>query len=217
VIEFVGNFRLPVWHEGCNRRSYPNAVCDATKDSTKKPPKIFDNRITLVSSARFTGLSILLKGEMTMAETEKKEKIEYDEFRIDLFGDWTGSRVDRRTHVPARALAILFTLPVPTNDAEAQQMYGCDMATIVEKGVVQISYDKDSFIDDWKKDPAHADSSPEDFGVEFEKSLVSTPTKREKRSEVKAKAADMKKLEAATGLTVDQILAKLKEAGITKA
>jgi len=152
----------------------------------------------------------------TNGTTEKKNKIEYMEERVDLFQNWTGVRIERRTHIPARELAILFTLPVPSTDEEAQSMFGCDMATIIEKGVIQITYDKDSFVDDWKKDPTHAESTPEEYGQEFEKSLVSIPTKREKRSELKTKAADMKKLEAATGLTVDQILAKLREAGITK-
>lgn len=154
-----------------------------------------------------------------MADTNgtEKKKIEYMEERVDLFQSWSGTRVERRTHIPARELAILFTVPVPATDEEAQSMFGCDMSAIIEKGVIQITYDKDSFVDDWKKDPAHADSTPEEYGQEFEKSLVSIPTKREKRSELKTKAADMKKLEAATGLTVDQILAKLREAGITKA
>jgi len=149
-------------------------------------------------------------------ETEKK-KIDYMEEQVDLFPEWTGARVERRAHIPTREMALKFSVPVPTNDEEALSMFGCDLGTIIEKGVIQITYDKDSWIDDWKKDPAHAESTPEEFGQEFEKNLVSIPTKKEKRSEIKAKAADMKKLEKATGLTVDQILAKLKEAGITKA
>ena len=144
-----------------------------------------------------------------MNDTEKKEKIEYIDIPFILFPDFDGDRIDRDFYLgKGRAEKIRFGLPVPRTDEESQQFYGCPLSVLIEKGVKQASYDKDSGARKLLADNPEAEV--EAIGQKFQEDLPALPTKRERRSEDKKLAGAVKAAAKATGLTTEEILAKLR-------
>lgn len=147
-----------------------------------------------------------------MSENEtKKEKIEYVDLPYAMFADFVGDRIDRHFRIPERAENLVFGLPVPKDDDEAMRFYGVNLAVLIEKGVKQASYDKDSGIRKLLADKPETESDA--LALQFENDLPSLPTKREKKSALKAKANEMTRLEKESGMTAAEILAALKSMG----
>ena len=130
-------------------------------------------------------------------ETLKNEDdtVEIISIFVDAWPKWTGATIESKKYSPqknddgvkyAKRFRFDFNMPIPTNDDEAQQLYGVTMAKILAAGVSQISYAETSLTkkitdhfnagDDMESEAlfdALAKAAPQDFIRQAKKQKVS--------------------------------------------
>lgn len=146
-----------------------------------------------------------------MADNETTEKkVEYISVETSLFPDFDGERIDRAFRIKKRLESLTFGLPVPRNEEEAKQYYGCELATLIEKGVKQMSYDKDSGIRKMLKDKP--DASIESLTEQLQKDLPTLPSKKERKQVAKKEQAlgrQVKDIAEKLNLTTEEVIKRL--------
>jgi hypothetical protein len=65
--------------------------------------------------------------------------------RLDIFPDFTGKRVERDIKIDDK-FKFECGLPIPTNEAQCQELYAISFDELVARGVLQVSYGKDDTI-----------------------------------------------------------------------
>jgi hypothetical protein len=155
-----------------------------------------------------------------MAEEGKTKKVERVGILLSIFKNWTGKRTERRIGIEGTSydkdgkgtkLKTKFffdtKLPVPTTDAEAQELYSCNLSDLIEAGVIQLSYDRDTSLGNMivsalekQTDFAQlADTTT--YATEFEKSLKTPPERKPSVTrELKQKVSAMDALLAKYGV-----------------
>lgn len=74
----------------------------------------------------------------------KVEKVELLGIALEIFPKWTGKRTSRDVKIGDGEHKFSVGLPVPSNDEEAKRLYDTTLADIIERGVKQLSYGKDT-------------------------------------------------------------------------
>lgn len=146
-----------------------------------------------------------------MTDTEKKDKVEYTPVQTSLFPDFEGERIDRSFRVKPRLESLIFELPVPKTEEEAQKYYGCDLGTLIEKGAKQMSYDKDSGIRKLLAEDPNV--SIEAITEKFMADLPTLPSKKERKAVAKKQQAvgsEVEKIAAELNMTTAEVIAKMR-------
>ena len=103
------------------------------------------------TSLHETGTKVQEENRMTTQDStietaNDTKKTELVSINIDTYTSWTGNRVDRSFKFTKLGLKLDGRFPVPSNDEQAQTLYGVDLATIIALGVKQVTYSRDGLI-----------------------------------------------------------------------
>jgi len=147
-----------------------------------------------------------------MSDEQKDEKKEYIAVLPESFlPEFEGERIDRAFRIEPRLESVVFGLPVPKTDKDAQKYYGCDLGTLIEKGVKQVSYDKDTGIRKMIKE--NPEATADQLGALFATDLATIPSKKERKQGAKRQQAigsQVEQLAASRGLTTEEVIEMLK-------
>lgn len=155
-----------------------------------------------------------------MAEENGKEKaVELESINIEAWSDWAGERVQREIRTGDKKTKFSVGLPLPTNDAQAQELYGCSLATLIRKGTKQHSYDKDgdlaNTIAGWLKAGDTMTNHADDVALAVEIDFKAPDKERKGESpEEKAARKELESIKKSSKLTYAEMLAKIKAAGL---
>jgi hypothetical protein len=150
-------------------------------------------------------------------ETNKVKKVERIGILLSIFKAWTGKRTGRSIGIEGTSYdkegkgTKLKTnyffdtkLPVPATDEEAQELYSCKLADLVEAGVLQLSYDRDTSLGNMIVTALEAKT---DFGKLADTSAYATELEKSMRVPSERKPSVVKELKKKVS-AVDALLAK---------
>jgi hypothetical protein len=141
---------------------------------------------------------------------EAKAK-ELNSIFVEIFPDFDGSRVARDIRYGDGENKFTVSLPVPRTDEEAGEFYSTTLAALIEKGVKQHSYDRDTLLGAFLKAElekgTEADALAEQIAEKFEDELSTEPERKAPSGE---KAA-LKQAKAELGMSVAEMVAFIKE------
>jgi hypothetical protein len=152
-----------------------------------------------------------------MTENGTKETVKYEGIACALIPDWTGQRISRDIRFADLGLKLEVQLPVPQDDAEAQEIYGKTLAEIIALGCKQASYGPDNTLKGWIADNVGNDlaDNTEEIMAEYARLLSAPPEPRvrsaEKKESVKV-GKTVTTLSTSQGLTSDQMMEVMKYA-----
>ena len=89
------------------------------------------------------GIVNKIKGDIAMPNEEAK-KVELVGINLNIFSNWNGPRVTRDVKIGDGLHKFVTGLPVPRSNEEAQDLYKVKLEELIEKGVKQLSYDRDT-------------------------------------------------------------------------
>ena len=149
----------------------------------------------------------------------EEKATELASINCDAWADWTGPRVNRDIRTGDKKTKFSVGLPIPTTDEEAQDLYGVPLARLIEKGVKQHSYDKDTDLSNtiagWLKAGDDMTTKADDVALACEEDFKAPDKERKGESATeKAERKELAKIKKESGLSYAQILAKLKESGM---
>ena len=153
-----------------------------------------------------------------MAEELKKEKKpDRTGILLSIFKRWTGKRIERRIGIEGtsydkdgngKKLKTNYffdtQLPVPATDAEAQELYSCNLADLIEAGVLQLSYDRDTSLGNMIVTALEAKT---DFGKLADTTAYATELEKSLKTPAERKPSATKELKKKVS-AVDALLAK---------
>lgn len=145
---------------------------------------------------------------MTEENGEKKGK-ELESIFVGAWSDWSGGRASRDVRTGDEKSKFTVGLPIPKTDEESQDLYGVDLAFLIEKGVKQHSYDSDTNlgnkISDWLKVGADMKDKAGDVAGILETDMIYSP--KEKKA---GEASKLKAAKAELNMSLDEMVAFVK-------
>ncbi len=145
----------------------------------------------------------------------KKPVTEYVGVSIRLFPGTTGKGdlVHRDIRMKENAEKFEVTMPFPVDDAESMNLYNVDIETLARHGLRQLSYDCDTDAYNVIAENLAAGYKAAEFSDAVKNSLETaffSERARKATGGAKAKAKEAKDAEAATGMTLAQMVAFVK-------
>jgi hypothetical protein len=160
---------------------------------------------------------VMAKDKSKKAEVvEKVKATEYVGIAIRLYPDviGKGDRVARDIRNKDTAEKFEVTMPFPANDAECKALYNVDLETLARHGLRQLSYDTDTDAMNLIKEQVAAGVSMTNLAEAVRAELESaffTEKARKATGGAKAKAAEARRAEASTGMSVAEMEAFILE------
>jgi hypothetical protein len=146
----------------------------------------------------------------------KAKATEYVGIAIRLYPDTIGKgdRVARDIRNKDTSEKFEVTMPFPSNDTECKALYNVDLETLARHGLRQLSYDTDTDAMNLIKEQVAAGVSMTDLADKVRAELESaffTEKARKATGGAKAKAAEARRAEASTGMSVAEMEAFILE------
>jgi len=145
----------------------------------------------------------------------KKPVTEYVGISVRLFPNSTGKGdlIHRDIRLKEQGEKFEITMPFPANDSESMSLYNVDLETLARHGLRQLSYDTDTDCYNVIAENLAAGYKAVDFSDAVKTSLETaffSERARKATGGAKAKAKEAKEAEAATGMTLAQMVAFVK-------
>ena len=135
----------------------------------------------------------------------KGKSTELESIYVSLFEDFDGARVSRDIRYGDGKNKFSVSLPIPRNEDEADRFYASTMADLLEKGVKQHSYDRDTALGNFLKEQREKGTAVSalatEIGPKFEAELSTTPERTPS-----AEKTILKQAKAELGMSVAEMV-----------